>query len=135
MESDFDLRGTRRNRELNMDNDEDAVTVMRRRFDIRHQEQKRSISQPQLVRKPQPVEPPKPTYNVDRLKRVATTPSGSATIAACLYSVGQRVSHPKFGKGKITAIEALATDHKLTVEFDQFGTKTLLAKLAKLTVL
>ena len=135
VESDFDLRGTRRNRELNMDNDEDAVTVMRRRFDIRHQEQKRSISQPQPVRKPQPVEPPKPTYNVDRLKRVATTPSGAATTAACSYSVGQRVSHPKFGNGKITAIEALATDHKLTVEFEQFGAKTLLAKLAKLTVL
>ena len=135
VESDFDLRGTRRNRELNIDNDEDAVTVMRRRFDIRHQEQKRSVSQPQPVRKPQPVEPPKPTYNVERLKRVVTTPSGAATTAACSYSVGQRVSHPKFGNGKITAIEALATDHKLTVEFEQFGAKTLLAKLAKLTVL
>jgi hypothetical protein len=45
------------------------------------------------------------------------------------------VSHPKFGNGKIVTIEALATDHKLVVEFDAFGSKTLLAKLAKLTVL
>ena len=130
VESDFDLKGTRRNRELDIDQSEDAVTVMRRRYDVRHQEQRRSAPQP----KPQP-EQPKPTYNVERLKRVVTTPSNSATTAPCAYSVGQRVSHPKFGNGTITAIEALNTDHKLTIEFEQFGAKTLLAKLAKLTMI
>ena len=80
-------------------------------------------------------QPPQPTYNVDKLKRVSTTPAATTTVAACAYSVGQRVSHPKFGNGKIVNIEALATDHKLVVEFDAFGSKTLLAKLAKLTVL
>ena len=137
VESDFDLRGTRRNRELNMEQ-EDAVTVMRRRYDVRQQEQKRAAtnnfpSRPSApAQKPQP---PQPTYNVDKLKRVSTTPAATATVAACAYSVGQRVSHPKFGNGKIVNIEALATDHKLVVEFDAFGSKTLLAKLAKLTVL
>ena len=137
VESDFDLRGTRRNRELNMEQ-EDAVTVMRRRYDVRQQEQKRAAtnnfpSRPSApAQKPQP---PQPTYNVDKLKRVSTTPAATTTVAACAYSVGQRVSHPKFGNGKIVNIEALATDHKLVVEFDAFGSKTLLAKLAKLTVL
>ena len=139
VESDFDLRATRRNRELNIDEGEDAITVMRRRYDVRHQEQKRAAAggnftsrQSTPAPKPQPAQP---TYNVDRLKRVVTTPAATTTAAACAYSVGQRVSHPKFGNGKIVTIEALATDHKLVVEFDAFGSKTLLAKLAKLTVL
>ena len=136
VESDFDLRGTRRNRELNLEQ-EDAVTVMRRRYDVRQQEQKRSgggsTFAPKPTPKPAPV--PQPTYNVDRLKRVESTPSGASTLAACAYSVGQKVSHPKFGRGVIEAIEPLSTDHKLTIAFEQFGAKTLLAKLAKLTVL
>ena len=139
VESDFDLRGTRRNRELNLDEGEDAVTVMRRRYDVRHQEQKRAATNNNFPARPaapaQKPQPPQPTYNVDRLKRVSTTPAATSAVAACAYSVGQRVSHPKFGNGKIVNIEALATDHKLVVEFDAFGSKTLLAKLAKLTVL
>ena len=139
VESDFDLRGTRRNRELNLDEGEDAVTVMRRRYDVRHQEQKRAATNNNFPARPsaptQKPQPPQPTYNVDRLKRVSTTPAATSAVAACEYSVGQRVSHPKFGNGKIVNIEALATDHKLVVEFDAFGSKTLLAKLAKLTVL
>ena len=137
VESDFDLRGTRRNRELNMEQ-EDAVTVMRRRYDVRQQEQKRAATNnfpPRPSAPAQKPQPPQPTYNVDKLKRVSTTPAATTTVAACAYSVGQRVSHPKFGNGKIVNIEALATDHKLVVEFDAFGSKTLLAKLAKLTVL
>ena len=137
VESDFDLRGTRRNRELNMEQ-EDAVTVMRRRYDVRQQEQKRAATNnfpPRPSAPAQKPQSPQPTYNVDKLKRVSTTPAATATVAACAYSVGQRVSHPKFGNGKIVNIEALATDHKLVVEFDAFGSKTLLAKLAKLTVL
>ena len=139
VESDFDLRGARRNRELNMDEGEDAITVMRHRYDVRHQEQKRAAVGNNFTPRPsapaQKPQPAQPTYNVDRLKRVATTPAAATTTAACAYSVGQRVSHPKFGNGKIVTIEALATDHKLVVEFDAFGSKTLLAKLAKLTVL
>ena len=100
VESDFDLRATRRSRELNNEQ-EDAVTVMRRRFDIRNQEQRGS--NPMSSRQTQPQsrtpEPPKPTYNVDRLKRVVSTPSGAPTSSACSYSVGQRVSHPKFYDG------------------------------------
>ncbi|MBQ9138770.1 MAG: UvrD-helicase domain-containing protein [Alistipes sp.] len=143
VESDFDLKGSRRSRELNVDQQEDAITTFRRRFDVRHQEQKRSqqgsYSHSQMgTRAPQPSpkpEPQRPSYNTDRLRRVEGTASGATISQPCAYSVGQRVSHPKFGNGTITAIEAMATDHKLTVTFEAFGAKTLLAKLAKLTLL
>jgi DNA helicase-2/ATP-dependent DNA helicase PcrA len=69
------------------------------------------------------------------MRRVESSASGATTAQPCAYSVGQRVNHPKFGNGTIVAIEALATDHKLKVDFGAFGEKTLLAKLAKLTVL
>ena len=137
VESDFDLRGTRRNRELNIDEGEDAITTLRRRYDVRSQ-QKRSQNQPfrpQPQPKPQPQETPKPSYNTERMRRVESSASGATTTQPCAYTVGQRVNHPKFGNGTIVAIEALATDHKLKVDFGAFGEKTLLAKLAKLTVL
>ena len=137
VESDFDLRGTRRSRELNTDEGEDAITTLRRRYDVRNQEQKCNQTptfRPQQP-KPQQTVQPQPTYNVDRLKRVVATPTNSATTAPCAYAVGQKVNHPKFGNGTIVGIEALATDHKLRIEFGAFGEKTLLAKLAKLTVL
>ena len=137
VESDFDLRGTRRNRELNIDEGEDAITTLRRRYDVRSQ-QKRSQSQPfrpQSQPKPQPQETPRPSYNTERMRRVESSASGATTTQPCAYTVGQKVNHPKFGNGTIVAIEALATDHKLKVDFGAFGEKTLLAKLAKLTVL
>ena len=137
VESDFDLRGTRRSRELNTDEGVAAITTLRRRYDVRNQEQKRNQTptfRPQQP-KPQQTVQPQPTYNVDRLKRVVATPTNSATTAPCAYAVGQKVNHPKFGNGTIVSIEALATDHKLRIEFGAFGEKTLLAKLAKLTVL
>ena len=49
--------------------------------------------------------------------------------------MGERVEHPKFGAGTILRIETLASDHKLVVEFGEFGQKTLLAKFARLTKL
>ena len=127
VECDFDIKNSRRSREMNSEQ-EDAITTLRRRYDVRHQEQKRTQPQPQN-------QPPRPTYNTDRLRRVEGSASGAATSQPCTYSVGQKVSHPKFGTGTISAIEALATDHKLTINFEAFGSKTLLAKLAKLTVL
>ncbi|MBQ3070344.1 MAG: UvrD-helicase domain-containing protein [Tidjanibacter sp.] len=62
----------------------------------------------------------------------APSPMGSAA-----YSVGQRVRHARFGLGTITELEMLATDVKITVEFENpmAGKKTLLSKYAKLEVL
>lgn len=132
-ESDFDLRATRRNRELNTEKEGDsAIEVLRRRYDVRYQQQKQSRPQPE-ARPEQRVQTP--TYNTERLRRVESGISKATTTEPSMYSVGERVSHPKFGVGNITAIEPLATDHKLVINFEQFGQKILLAKLAKLTKL
>ena len=139
VESDFDLRGTRRNRELNIGDDEDALTTLRRRYDVRSQQRQSQGQsfrpQQQPKSQPQQPQPQRPSYNTERMRRVESSASGATTAQPCAYSVGQRVNHPKFGNGTIVAIEALATDHKLKVDFGAFGEKTLLAKLAKLTVL
>lgn len=58
-----------------------------------------------------------------------------AFAGACDYRVGERVAHPKFGAGTIERIEPLTTDHKVVVLFDSYGSKTLLAKFAKLSKL
>ena len=71
--------------------------------------------------------------NLRRLGGGAAPAAGNA--AASGYAVGERVEHPKFGCGEIVRIETLAADHKLVVEFGEFGQKTLLAKFARLTKL
>lgn len=129
---DFDLSRTHSNRAEKEAHTEgkSAIETLRHRYDVRFQQQKQQKQQRQSA--PQP---PQPTYNTERLRRVEGSASGATTLQPCNYSVGQKVSHPKFGQGTITAIEPLATDHKLTIAFTDFGNKILLAKLAKLTKL
>lgn len=69
--------------------------------------------------------------NLRRLGGGAAPAAGSA--AASGYAVGERVEHPKFGRGEIVRIETLTADHKLAVVFEEYGEKILLAKFAKLT--
>lgn len=59
----------------------------------------------------------------------------SSTLGECAYKVGDRVSHPKFGAGRVDRVEPLTSDHKVVITFDSYGTKTLLANFAKLTKL
>ena len=48
------------------------------------------------------------------------------------YQEGDRVSHVKFGKGTVLAIEDMKKDYQVTVEFDTAGVKKLFAGFAKL---
>ena len=48
---------------------------------------------------------------------------------------GKRVSHNRFGEGKVLAVEGSGDSAKVKVEFDQVGVKNLLVKFAKLTIL
>ena len=48
------------------------------------------------------------------------------------YSVGDMVSHVKFGEGKVLAIEDSARDYMVTVEFAEYGQKKMLAGFARL---
>ena len=61
-----------------------------------------------------------------------TTPSATPSS----YSAGQRVRHARFGLGTVVEVEMLATDVKITVNFENptVGKKTLLGKYAKLEI-
>jgi DNA helicase-2/ATP-dependent DNA helicase PcrA len=48
--------------------------------------------------------------------------------------VGMKVEHPKFGFGKVNAIETEGTNRKAHIHFDHFGDKTLLLSFAKLRI-
>lgn len=59
--------------------------------------------------------------------------SGQATGGTGLgYRVGDTVSHVKFGTGQVLAIEDGMRDYMVTVLFEEFGTKKMLAGFAKL---
>ena len=93
-----------------------------------------SRPRPEIISTPRPLDPER-----SGMRSVGTRPTSQvadgATAGACEYSVGERVAHPKFGAGTIERIEPLTSDHKLVVMFDSYGSKTLLAKFAKLSKL
>ena len=51
------------------------------------------------------------------------------------YKVGAKVSHQKFGKGKIISKEGFGDKTKVVVFFNNFGQKKLLLKFAKLNII
>lgn len=59
----------------------------------------------------------------------------SSANAPVAVAVGTRVRHERFGIGTVTAIEGSGMDTKATVNFDNAGTKQLLLRFAKITVL
>ena len=105
-----------------------AIEELRRRFDVRFQQKREQGAQKPDPRIVAPVEP----RSTEGLKRVSSTPASSTPLGACPYAVGDRVEHPKFGVGVVRRVEMMATDHKVVVDFGQYGEKTLLAKFAKL---
>jgi DNA helicase-2/ATP-dependent DNA helicase PcrA len=119
--------------------EESALDALRRRFDVRYQqktENGKRKTENYFNREPISRPQPTPQRDVSGMRRVNTSTVGQVTTEVCSYSVGDRVEHAKFGRGKIVQVVPLATDHKLVVHFDASGEeKTLLAKLAKLTKL
>ncbi len=86
---------------------------------------------PEVINTPPPIDPSRAG-----MRSVGVHRDGEAsTLGDCIYKVGERVSHPKFGAGRVERIDPLTTDHKVTIIFDTYGTKTLLANFAKLTKL
>lgn len=71
-----------------------------------------------------------PTYTpVTNQKSFASRNTASSTLS---YKVGDRVSHVKFGAGKVTSIVEGGRDYEVTVDFDKCGTKKMFASFAKL---
>lgn len=62
----------------------------------------------------------------------AAQPKKAAGAAGLGYQVGDTVSHVKFGTGQVLAIEDGMRDYMVTVLFEEFGTKKMLAGFAKL---
>ena len=51
------------------------------------------------------------------------------------YSVGEKVLHNMFGEGIIVSVKKMSNDAMLEVNFDNVGTKKIMANFAKLTKL
>lgn len=61
--------------------------------------------------------------------------ASKASSAAGSLSEGCRIEHQRFGIGKVLKIEGTGENTKATVEFQNAGTKQLLLKFAKFTIL
>ena len=48
------------------------------------------------------------------------------------YTVGDQVSHVKFGKGTVLEITEGGRDYEVKVDFERFGVKKMFASFAKL---
>lgn len=73
-------------------------------------------------------------------QRFQTSASAQRTQASAssqrqTIHVGARVEHQRFGLGTVVAVEGVGENEKATIEFQNAGTKTLLMKFARLTVL
>ena len=84
-----------------------------------------------------------PPLMVEEVGGVTRAPMGLQEAAAFIaqaqkhaaqpaYRVGGRVHHSKFGFGIVLGTEGAGDDMKVTVSFNRFGKKKLVAKLAKL---
>lgn len=57
------------------------------------------------------------------------TNTGSGSLS---YQKGDTVSHMRFGKGRVLEIKKTASDYEVSVDFEQAGTRKMLASFAKL---
>lgn len=74
---------------------------------------------------------PKPTYKpnvASYLKKEIPAPKNVSLD----FSVGDIVKHFKFGKGSVLKISPAGADYEVTINFDNFGEKKLMANLSKL---
>ena len=60
--------------------------------------------------------------------------SQTQTSAGTLY-VGSRIEHTRVGQGEVIALAGSGIDAKATVRFQNVGTKQLLLRFAKFTIL
>ncbi len=73
----------------------------------------------------------KPSYGKPK-KKPAFGKEFSVEKSEVDYKVGDRVVHQKFGEGTVKEIEDGPRDYQVTVDFDEFGQKMMMASFAKL---
>ena len=71
---------------------------------------------------------------VSRVATSAVTSSSSSSFAGQLRE-GMTIEHQRFGIGKVLKVEGSGENEKATIEFRNVGTKQLLLKFAKFTIL
>lgn len=83
-----------------------------------------------------PTQSATPTRTLRRAGSFASTPATRAATEAKAKSlqIGTIIQHERFGKGKVIALEGSGDGSKAQVEFENCGTKNLLLKFAKYTV-
>ena len=69
------------------------------------------------------------SYGTAGLTAFAGSAGGTSGLG---YGVGDTVVHAKFGKGKVISIDNGTRDYMVTVTFDEYGLKKMLAGFAKL---
>ena len=76
---------------------------------------------------------PMNAFDLKKMKSPQNDNGGAAEGTGRLgYQVGDTVSHVKFGTGRVISIEDGMRDYMVTVLFEEFGTKKMLAGFAKL---
>lgn len=65
---------------------------------------------------------------------VSSSAASSAGSSSCGLQEGMKIEHQRFGRGTVLKIEGTGENTKATVEFVHSGTKRLLLKFAKFTV-
>ena len=65
----------------------------------------------------------------------AETKVESTSTSAGELNIGAIIEHQRFGKGKVLQLEGTGENAKATVEFANIGTKQLLLKFAKFTII
>ena len=90
-------------------------------------------SRPTLTRRPEGFKSVRAVNAVQRIMGDTATSSSVASTGS--LSEGCRIEHQRFGIGKVLKIEGTGENTKATVEFQNAGTKQLLLKFAKFTIL
>ncbi len=144
-----ELRGRGRFAAVEDDDDDDGLLPQRSRYSdapqraerrpfVRRDDEpqrpfaERRSPRPEVVTTPPPIDPRRAGMRSLGVRRVGDEEQGAVTAGSCAYNIGESVEHPKFGVGRVERVEMLATDHKVVINFEKYGTKTLLAKFAKL---
>jgi DNA helicase-2/ATP-dependent DNA helicase PcrA len=72
---------------------------------------------------------------VSRAVSSSNTSSSPSSSSAGQLREGMTIEHQRFGIGKVLKVEGSGENEKATIEFRNVGTKQLLLKFAKFTIL
>ena len=88
----------------------------------------------QKIRYKKPIKKPKTFTPPKNLKKVSQARSSNTNLFDTKLTVGNIVSHTRFGNGEVLSLEGSGANTKANIKFRQ-GTKKLLLRFAKLTII